>query len=160
MKTISTDKAALPVALWKSVLLRGVEKVLPTHILPIFAQSHQWYWVQYLVLQLVNPTDSPWETVWMTLLRGLEQCEGEQMILFFRNSPTLYIAPECLFLLVPQKSPQVPKQIGSSGRGSKWKKGSVCRQVLQVRENSEKKNSKTWSWDCYRVEYFPLFSRR
>lgn len=96
----------------------------------------------------------------MTLLRALEQREGEQMILFFRNSPTLYISPECLFLLVPQKTPQVPKQIGSSGRGSKWKKGSVCSQVLQVRENSEKKNSKTWSWDCYRVEYFPLFSRR
>lgn len=55
---------------------------------------------------------------------------------------------------------QVPKQIGRSGRGSKWKKGSVCRQVLQRREKSEKKNSKIWHWGCYRVEYFPLFSKR
>jgi len=49
----------------------------------------------------------------MILLRDLEQHEGEQTILFFRNSPTLYIAPEHLFLLVPQNLPRFPSRQGS-----------------------------------------------
>lgn len=58
----------------------------------------------------------------MTLLRGLEQHEGEQMLLFFRNSPTLYITPEYLCLLVPQNLLRFPSRQRHLAEGARENK--------------------------------------
>lgn len=158
-KTISAERAALHEALWKSVILRRVEKV-NTHA------SHFCSTPPVLLGSLFSTIIS--KSHWFPMRRQSEwhcsevwsSTKGSEWFVL-QEFPYLIHCTWASISFMTQKSPQVPKQRRFWQRKQmKKKKGSIWRHVLQVRENSGKQNSKIWSWDGYWVEYFPLFSRR
>lgn len=157
MKTISTDRTALHEALWKSVLLGRAEKV--NRHLPHFCSIPPVLF--HLVFSAVISKLPQFPTRRQSEQHCLEvQTWREANDFVLQEFPDFIHRTWASISFGATETSPGPQTDRGLWRRKQMQKGSVCRQVLQLRETSEKKNSKIWSWDCYWVEYFPLFWRR